>query len=524
MSISGSHLPPLGRARAPHSLQSPRVIVVGAGIGGLAVAMRLAARGVDVLVLERDRDVGGKARTERIAGFDVDAGPTVVTMRWALDEVFQGAGARLDEHVRLEPRLVLARHAWSDGTRFDLFADPARALDEVGRVFGPRERAAYAAFRDDARRIYESVEAPFLRAPAPTLRSVLAEARRNLGALTRIDALRSMMSALEARFSNPKLTQLFGRYATYCGSSPYEAPATLNLVSHVEAMGVYRVHGGVGALAQAMRAVAAAHGATFRHEATVVEVVDRTGQARGVRLANGEEFAADAVVFNGDVAALAGMTTRRAVASHSPQKRSFSAVTWTAVARASGFPLVHHNVFFSDDYRTELEALVRDRRVHDRPTVYLCAQDRGDEPRHLAEERMLLIVNAPATGDDPERWQQLENERCDRAAFQWIERCGLTLENVTRRRTTPREWNQRVPATGGALYGPISSGSTSAMMRHGSSTKLPGLFMAGGSVHPGPGVPMAALSGTRAAEATLAYLASTARSRPAGIAGTTSTA
>jgi len=500
------------------------VIVVGAGVGGLSVAMRLAARGVDVLVLEREHDVGGKARTEHLGGYDVDAGPTVVTMRWALDEVFEGAGARLDENVQLEPSVVLARHAWSDGTTFDLFADEARALDEVGRVFGARDRNAYAAFREDARRIYETVEAPFLRSPAPTLRSMLTEATRNFGAIARIDALRSMMTALEGRFQSPKLAQLFGRYATYCGSSPYDAPATLNLVSHVEAMGVYRVAGGVGALAKAMRSVASAHGATFHFGAVITTVLDAGGRACGVRLEGGEELAADAVVFNGDIAALSEMTRRRAAVAHPPGKRSLSAVTWVAVARARGFPLVHHNVFFSDDYRAEFDALVRGRRVPEQPTVYLCAQDRGDEPLELTRERMLLIVNAPATGDDPTRWQQLENEQCDRAALQTIERCGLNLEIVKQRRSTPREWNQRFPATGGALYGPISSGSMSAMTRQGSKTKLPGLFLAGGSVHPGPGVPMAALSGTRAAEATLAYLASTARSRPVAIDGTTSMA
>ena len=503
--------------------RTPRVIVVGAGIGGLSVAMRLAAHGVDVLVLEREHDVGGKARAEQLHGYVVDAGPTVVTMHWALEEVFAGAGARLEQCLRLEPSVVIARHVWRDGTTFDLFADPQRALDEVGRVFGGRDRAAYAAFRQDARRIYETIEEPFLRSPAPTLRSMMKEALHDFGALARIGAHRSMMRDLEGRFQSPKLAQLFGRYATYCGSSPYDAPATLNLVSHVEAMGVYRVSGGVAALAQAMRSVASAHGATFRFGAVMTAVLDGAAGARGVRLQGGEELAADAVVFNGDIAALAEMTERRAVVAHRSENRSFSAVTWAAVARATGVPLAHHNVFFSDDYRAEFEAL-RALHVPAQPTVYLCAQDRGDAPRQLGPERMLLIVNAPATGDDPARWQALENEQCDRAAFQQIEQCGLSLEILARRRCTPREWHQRFPATGGSLYGPITSGSMSAMARQGSKTKLPGLFLAGGSVHPGPGVPMSALSGTRAAEATLAYLASTAPSRSAGIAGTTSTA
>ena len=196
-------------------------------MGGLAAALGLAGAGFEVTVLERRSLAGGKIRSVVLDGRPVDAGPTVLTMRWVLDELFAEADAHLEDHVRLERAELLARHAWTDGTRLDLHADPAQSREEIGRVFGSQSAQAFDAFRDDARRIFETVEGPFLRSQAPTLGSLIRRVgAMGLGALVRVDGLRTMARALDKRFDEPKLRQLFGRYATYCGSSPFDAPAT----------------------------------------------------------------------------------------------------------------------------------------------------------------------------------------------------------------------------------------------------------------------------------------------------------
>ncbi len=323
-----------------------------------------------------------------------------------------------------------------------------------------------------------------------------------LAVFARLDSHRSMWRALEQRFSAPRLRQLFGRYATYCGSSPFETPATLNLVAHVEAEGVYRTRGGMRGLVVALERLATSLGVEILCAHAVDRIVVEGGRAVGV-VSMEETHRADAIVFNGDVSALGsgllGVSSSSAASATARSDRSLSAVTWAMVARPSGFPLLHHNVFFSDDYAAEFDAILRRGRVPDEPTIYVCAQDRGDEVREDSEERLLVLANAPATGDDPNEWNPHERERCTTATMSMLQRAGLTLEPAESVQTTPADFHRLFPGTGGALYGPRSKGALSALSRQGASSKIPRLYLAGGSVHPGPGVPMAALSGRLAA-------------------------
>jgi 1-hydroxycarotenoid 3,4-desaturase len=480
-----------------------RIVIVGAGMGGLACAIDLAVAGHRVTVLERATHSGGKARIIRVGESEVDGGPTVLTMPWVFDELFDAAGGSFRAELELERATILARHCWSDGTRLDLHGEQRRSADAIGNVFGAREARAYLDFCADGRRIFELSEGPFLRAQRPTMGSILREfGAAGLLAFVRLDSHRSMWRALEQRFAHPRLRQLFGRYATYCGSSPFEAPATLNLVAHVEAQGVYRARGGMKSLVKALERLARANGVEIRHEQEVERIHVERGRAAGV-VACQVLHAADVVVFNGDVSALGTALLGRSIASAAPptpvEDRSLSAVTWAIVTQPRGFPLVHHNVFFSDDYAAEFESILDHARVPMAPTVYVCAQDRGDLEMEAAEERLFAIVNAPANGDTPECWTEEERTRCTVAMTNVLERAGLRLDQKGSVQTTPADFHRLFPGTGGALYGPRSRGALSALSRQGTTCRIPGLYLAGGSVHPGPGVPMAALSGRLAA-------------------------
>ena len=504
-----------------------KVVVIGAGVGGLACAIDLAAAGARVVVLEREGASGGKARTIRLGEIEVDAGPTVLTMPWVFDELFEAAGASFRAELALERSGVVARHAWTDGMSVDLHADRRASADSIGEVFGPGEARAYLAFCEDGRRIFEIAEGHFLRAQRPTMGSIVTQyGAAGVGAFARLDSHRSMWRALQQRFSAPRLRQLFGRYATYCGSSPFEAPATLNLIAHVEAEGVYRARGGMRGLVVALERLARSLGVEIRHDHGVDRVVVERGRARAV-IARETVHEADAIVFNGDVSALgAGLLDKDAsnATKVTPRDaRSLSAVTWAMMARPAGFPLVHHNVFFSDDYPGEFDAILRRGRVPAEPTVYVCAQDRADAGVDAPEERLLVLANAPATGDEPELWNEAEKERCTTATLSLLQRSGLTLAASASVQTTPQDFHRLFPGTGGALYGPRSKGMMSALSRHGAASKVPGLYLAGGSVHPGPGVPMAALSGRLAAARIREDLGSTAPFRPVATTGTTST-
>ena len=514
-----------------HAVPTEKVVIVGAGIGGLATAVDLAARGVDVTVLERTGSPGGKMREVRVGGVGIDAGPTVLTMRWVFEELFQHAGTSLDAELSLEQAEVLARHAWSEHERLDLFADLDRSADAVGVFSGADEARRFLAFNAEARAIYRTLKDPFIRSPRT---NPLGLTRRvgpgGLVGLLNIKPYSTLWKVLSAQFRDPRLRQLFGRYATYAGSSPFLAPATLMLIAHVEQDGVWLVQGGMHQLALTMARVAERNGARIRYGAEVAEVLPQNGRARGVRLAgpdqgrNGdsEQIEADAVVLNTDASAagagLLGIGVARAVPPTRPADRSLSAVTLNLWARTEGFPLVRHSVFFSSDYAAEFDDIFNHARLPSEPTVYICAQDRGaaSVPRPSQQpdgpERLLMLINAPPTGDR-HNFDHDEIEQCEVRTFSLLERCGLHVERRPERMhiTTPTEFERLFPATGGSLYGRASHGWQASFSRPGSRTKVPRLYLAGGSVHPGAGVPMATLSGRLAAASLLADLASTRR-------------
>jgi 1-hydroxycarotenoid 3,4-desaturase len=505
-------------------MQSTRILVVGAGMGGMAAAVRLAATGLDVTVLEKEPTPGGKMR--QVGG--VDAGPTVLTMRWVFDELFAEAGARLEDHVTLRPAEILARHAWQDGTRLDLFGEIDRSADAIGDFAGGRAAAGYRAFCARARDIYETLAQSFIHAARPNPVSLGHRVGLSgLGALWRISPFTTLWDALGEYFQDPRLRQLFGRYATYCGSSPFAAPATLMLVAHVERAGVWLPEGGMQRIATALAHLATLHGATIHYDCEVRALVTDGRGVTGVTLANGEHVDADAVVLNADVAAIAEGLFGHDVAAAAPRiarhERSLSAVTWTMRAHSGGFPLVRHNVFFSDDYAAEFDDVFARRRLPASPTVYICAQDRDDDDaRDPGVERLLCLVNAPPDGDINDFATEIAP--CASRTFALLERCGLSIRpQAAVTTTTPADFKRMFPGTGGALYGMASHGWMASFRRPGARTRIPGLYLAGGSCHPGPGVPMAALSGKLAAASLLEDLASTHRSHRAVTPGGMST-
>ncbi len=510
--------------------RSPRATVVGGGVGGLACAIDLARRGLTVTLLERAPVVGGKMRQVEVAGAAIDAGPTVLTMRWVFEGLFTDAGTSLEQEVTLRRLHTLARHAWQDGTRLDLFADIEASAAAIGEFAGAAEARGYREFCRHTEAIFKQVSGPFIASARPTLPSLVGSLGfRGLRGIFKIDFHRSMWKALGDYFKDPRLRQLFGRYATYYGSDPFTAPATLNLIAHVEQAGVWGVEGGMIEVARAMERVARGLGVVVRCGAEVTEIATHNGKVRGVVLADGDAIAADVVVVNGDVQAVAegrfGADCAAAVKAPPVTRRSLSAVTWTALAETRGLPLLRHNVFFSRDYAAEFADL-RAGRLPAEPTVYICAQDRGDrsDPEASGPQRTLILVNAPPRGGEG-RFVSSEIDACRRTTLQLLSRCGLdmTLEPSASSVTTPNDFAAMFPGTGGALYGAATQGWTDSLTRHAARTKLSGLYLAGGSVHPGAGVPMATLSGRYAAQSVCEDLASTAGWRPAGTAGGTST-
>lgn len=503
-----------------------RAIVVGAGIAGLATAARLAHAGLDVQVFERHQTPGGKMRTLPTPAGPADTGPTVLTMRPVFEELFANLGERLEDHVDLVRQPVIARHFWPDGSQLDLFDDHEANIRAIHDFAGATGAAQFRRFTARARDLFDGFDAPMMQAPTPSLAGLSAHVAANPRLITRMAPLSTLARLLERSFDDPRLAQLFGRYATYVGGSPYHVPALLSLIWQAEVAGVWVVRGGMHRLAQAIADLAKARGARLHFNAHVERITTQSGRATGIALRGGTEITADVIVFNGDPRALATGALGEAVSHVAPQTRntarSLSADVWAFAARPHGPDLAHHNVFFRKDPRPEFDALMRGERVSD-PTLYICAMDRGLPEAPPALERFEIIANAPPL--DGLKAQE-EFSRCQTRTFRTLARFGLRFDPEPDRDslTMPSGFERLFPASAGSLYGQSPHGMMAAFQRPTAQTAVRGLYLAGGGAHPGAGVPMATLSARHAAEAILTGRTSTSMSLKTAMRGGISTA
>jgi len=497
----------------PSRFPVPRVIVIGAGFGGLSAALLLRASGNDVTLLEQHDWVGGKARAVPTTAGLSDAGPTVLTMRHVFDALFAATGARLEDHAKLTREPLLARHYWPDGSKLDLFDDRQASALAIRDFAGSKAAHEFEHFAQDAESLFTLFDAPMMQNPEPSFADLARHALSAPRHLPTLLTFNKLTQKLAHSFTDPRLRQLFGRYATYVGGSPLEAPAHLSLIWRAEEAGVWRVDGGMHHLAQVLADRFQAIGGQLLTGAPVHHLEADATKITGVCLKNGHRLPADFVVFAGDPRALATGLLGKDVSHIAPTTksapRSYSARVWSFASAAIGPELGHHNVFFASDPASEFRDL-RAGRTPTAPTIYVCAQDRGSgRGRPKGQERFEIILNAPAITSKTPNPEEVQT--CRQLTFQTLRRFGLTFspsppDNAL---TTPTGFEHLFPGSMGSLYGQSPHGMTAALKRPRARTALSGLYLAGGGTHPGAGVPMAALSGRHAAEAIMQDLVST---------------
>lgn len=502
---------------------SGRVIVIGGGIGGLAAALPLVHRGFDVTVLEQQAVPGGKMR--QVNG--VDAGPTVLTMLDVFQDLFADVDESLTDHVQLIPQDILARHWWSDSGPLDLFPDQERSADAIGEFAGSKAKNEFLNFSKRAARLFDGFSEPMMRQAEPSLTGLTSHVMRHPALIRDMGLGQTLKRLLATSFTDPRLRQLFGRYATYVGGSPDRSPALLSLIWDAEARGVWCVKGGMSALAKAIASLIEAKGGTIRTRTKVERINTALGGVSGVRLASGEALYADRIVFNGDPRALAlgllGDATKQVATMTTRRARSHSANVWSFSATPSNLPLVHHNVFFCDPSKNEFADIERGFIPSD-PTLYVCAEDRGQNMDLPETERFEIIMNTPPL---TQRAAQPEDyEICQARTFPVLRRFGLSFspEPGPDALTMAKNFDALFPGSAGSLYGQTPHGMTAGLERPTARTKIKGLYIAGGGAHPGAGVPMAALSGKHAAEAIVMDRTSISKFRRTATRGGTSMA
>lgn len=485
--------------------ESYDVVVIGAGAGGLAAALRLAHAGRSVLVLEAGPEEGGKIGRADHDGVHFDTGPSVLTMVDVVEDLLRAAGTTVADELDLieSPNF---RYHWPDGTTFDVAFDAEQTVANARDTFGPKAAEDLAGFLEYARTIWEAAAPNFVYGPAPSVPNIAKLGFKSLGLVRKIDPMRSMERAIERHVSEPHLRDLFARYATYNGSDPRRAPATLNCIAHVElGLGCYGIRGGMFQLAATLRTVAERAGAEFRfdHRVAAIETDNRT-VTRVV--GDGFDVVAKQVVFNGDVATLDSLLPRIDAGLQVPDPPSMSG--WTAVVKAARKPhdvRPSHAVLFPENYAEEFRDIFDRNRPPQTPTVYLCAQEKAHQRDGWEEhEPLFIMANAPAEPSDgstsDDTWAVLRETVEARLRGAQL----LEPEDTIVWERTPIGLANRFRGSRGAIYGAASNSQFAAFQRAPNQLRhIHHLYLASGSAHPGGGVPMCLLSGRAAAEAAL---------------------
>lgn len=483
------------------------VVVVGGGLGGLASALRLAASGKPVRVLERTSGWGGKCGVVRWNGFHWDTGPSLLTMPEVIRELFEATGVDARDYLELEAVEPGCRYHFADGSSFDAPGNVEGLREAVARDF-PGESRGLERFLRYAANLWEVSGPVFLYHPL-RWRTFLKVPPQAL--FRGVDALRpgSMRRVLRGFFKDPRLLQVFSRFATYNGSDPYRTPATFNVIAHVEfAFGAWRIRGGMFALVEAMLRRAGELGVELQNEAAVSRICFRNGEAAGVELEDGSRMEASAVVINADAVtartgALLEGHPRGPLPKLARREASSSGFVLLLAVDDPGRHLAAHNIAFPGDYRTEFEDLFRHPRPLTDPTLYLsvpAAVEPGLAPE--GKRGWFVLVNAPSL----QRFQEWDGEGYADFLIDRLRSSPFSLDRGKvrwREFRTPRFFQEQYQAWHGSLYGPSSNSLFAAFLRQKNDPGIPGVYFAGGSAHPGGGIPLVLLSALHATEALL---------------------
>lgn len=466
-------------------------LVLGAGFAGLSAAVHLALAGVKVTLLERGREVGGKAGEFSCDGYRFDTGPSVLTLPHVLEEVFGAAGEALPfAYKPLEP---LCRYRFSSGRVWEVYQDVTRTVAQLDAA----EAAAYRRLLNEAQRLYEAAAPTFVYGETPGLGQL---ARYGLRYGLRAHPGKRLDGLVRRYGVNSELEPFFLRFATYLGADPYRAPAVLHNVMWAElGLGVYYPEGGIKRVVRELAALAERLGVEIVTDATVTRLLERGGRVTQVETSRGA-LRADTVVSALDVVhthRLLGRRTR--LERREPSLSGF--VLLLGVAGVSS--LRHHNIFFPEDYRAEFGAIGAGRPAED-PTLYVAISSKSD-PAHAppGHENWFVMANAPAL---PARggfsWRHEAASYAERL-IDGLERRGLKLSGRIRLRHLLTPEHLALTGWRGSIYG-YAPHSLAAAIKPGQRLRgIANLVLAGGTVHPGGGIPLALLSGKRAAELAL---------------------
>ncbi|RZK20822.1 MAG: phytoene desaturase [Pedobacter sp.] len=479
-----------------------KAIIIGAGIAGISAAIRFAVKGFDVEIFEANTYAGGKLAEINLQGFRFDAGPSLFTMPHYIDELFQLANKNPKDYFEYEKLDEVCRYFYEDGLKLTAHSDVDQFAKDIEQKTNSSAKEVHQ-FLKKSETIYEVTNKVFLQRSLHKIKSYLHwDTVKSVFRFAQIDAFRSQAKANTTYFKDERIVQLFNRYATYNGSNPYQAPATLNVIPHFEYhFGAFLPKKGMYSITTSLVELAEDLGVKFHFNSKVEEIIYKVEGSQknveGIKFKN-QVRKANVVISNLDI----WFTYRNLLKDFKApekllsQERSSSALIFYWGIKGINPELGLHNIFFSEDYKAEFDAIWKDKTIYQDPTVYVNITSKHiktDAPTDC--ENWFVMINVPANnGQD---WDILINtvkQNIIKKLSRILE-VDITENIVCEEILDPRSIELKTGSFQGSLYGNSSNNQFAAFLRHANfSSKINGLYFCGGSVHPGGGIPLALLS------------------------------
>ncbi len=484
-----------------------KIAVIGAGIGGLSVAARLAKAGHTVEIYEASDRSGGKCRTEWFGDYGFDTGPSLLTIPAVYRDLFLKTGKRLEHTLDVKPVDPAFTYKFSDGQQvtFANLSNPKTYL-EIEKSFGKDAASQWRELMDRADAMWEVSREPFVESELKSIWSLIK--RKNFLRDLRIIAPFSSLRALSKKYKlHPNLAMIVDRYATYTGSDPRRAPAVLLTIAYVEAaFGAWHITGGIGNLSKALEQRCLELGVSIHLKSKVAKINVVNEGATGLTLESGQIINADLVVANADAELvynqLVDASVKSAKQERSKLKRAskslsgFSLLLGLDNTKGQAVDLSHHNIFFPKDYDAEFDQIFDQKVAVSDPTIYICAPKDPTMVKGANKESWFVLVNAPR--HEPENGMDWRKGGAEYAQMLIKKLDSLGL-NVSSRLDllefrTPLDLQNYALAPGGSIYGTSSNSASSAFLRASNRSNVKNLYCVGGSSHPGGGLPLVGIS------------------------------
>jgi len=475
-----------------------KAIIIGSGIGGIATALRLRSMNYDVTVFENNNYPGGKLASFDLGPYRFDAGPSLLTMPHFIDELFVLFKENPRDYFNYKKKDISCKYFWDDGTKLNAYSEKSKFINEINKVLGVKE-STVSTYLLKAKRKYDLTKSMFLEQSLHKLKTYLSkDLLIGLYNVFSFQINKTLNQVNELELKEPHLVQLFNRFATYNGSSPYKTPGMMTLVQHLEQeYGTYVSDKGMNNITKSLYDLALRQGIDFKFNSFVSQILISGKRAIGVSVGE-ESYCSDIVVSNMDIVP----TYRNLLKNHyQPEKtlsqeRSSSALIFYWGINKEFKNLDLHNIFFSNDYKKEFQSIFEKKSIFSDPTVYIniTSKDvKGDAPDNC--ENWFVMINSP--NDSGQDWDNMIDEVKSNILKKINRLLNIDLEDYIEYEKvyTPKTIESNTQSYMGSLYGSSSNNLMSAFLRHPNfSNKILNLYFCGGSVHPGGGIPLCLLS------------------------------